>query len=320
MQFVGQHGVHAQGVRQAVAGTVDAVLGFGAQDGRAGQSRPGGVVAQQVGIGVVFVALVGELQTVPFGVVPTQFGQQVLGGVVEWVGFFAVNAGAGSSAIGVGGLAVATAHVQQTIYTAQAPGEGGAAAPAVVAAVIAGFQAGVGVVAFVQVVGGILGQVADGTADGIAAVQGRRRATDDFHGFDGVQVDVVAAYILEGAEEVALRYTHAVDLGQHAVTFDTADVGAFQAETIARTADRNARLVTHQVLEVLVVVLVDFPFGVDRHGARHLQQGLLGLGGSHADCVELGFRRLSGQGQRGRKQQQGYPGTTGERRADRHLT
>ncbi|MNN71748.1 hypothetical protein D3C81_1877110 [compost metagenome] len=116
-----------------------------------------------------------------------------------------------------------------------------------------------------------------------------------------------------------MRNPHAIHLGQHAVAVDAADVGTRQTEAIAGTTDRNTRLVAHQILEVLVVVLIDFTFVVHRHRAGHLQQGLLGTRRGHADGIELG-NGLGSQGQRWREQQQGKPGTLGKWRADRHLT
>lgn len=304
---------------QAVAGAVDAVIGIRAENRRAGERRTAHDVAEQFAVGVVLVALVGELQAVAFCVIPTDFAQHVFGGVVERVGFCASRACAADVASGVGGLTVAAPQVQQAVNGTGTPGEGGAALPAVIAAVVAGLEAGVGVIALFQVIGGVLGQVADRTADGIAAVQRRRRAADDFHLLDGVEVDVIAAHVLERTERIALRYAHTVDLGQHAVAVDAADVRPGQTETAAGAAHRNARLVTHHILEVLVVLLIDFTLAVHRHGTRHLQQSLLGAGGGHADGIELGDG-FCGEGQRRRKQQQGQPGTQGEWRVDRHLT
>ncbi|MNL33505.1 hypothetical protein D3C87_1554200 [compost metagenome] len=116
-----------------------------------------------------------------------------------------------------------------------------------------------------------------------------------------------------------MRDAHAVDLGQYPIAVDTADVRPGQAETAAGAADRNTRLVTHHILEVLVVLLIDFTLAVHRHGTRHLQQGLLGASGGHADGIELG-NGFGGKGQRRREQQQAEPGTHGEWRTDRHLT
>src|SRR3989338_6525507 len=293
MNLVNQQGVELLGMGEGVAFTVDAVFSILGADG-CGIA----VVAQYAGVGVVLVTLVGQLQAAAVAVIPAEFAQQVVGAVIQRVGLLARCADTTLTAVGVRGLTAAPAQMQQTIDLTQACGEGGAALPAVIAAVITGFQAGVSVIAFVQIVAGILGQEAHRAANRIAAVQRTGRATDDFHLLDGVEVDVIALGAEETAKGESVRHTDAIDLGQYAVAANAADGKARQAEAITTATDRYAGLVADQILDVLDVLLVDLPFGLYRHGARHLVEGLLGTGGRDGHGIELVRRFLGAKGQR----------------------
>ena len=293
MDLINQQGVELLGMGEGVALTINPVFSILGADG-------GGVAvaAQHAGVGVVLITLVGQLQATAVAVIPAEFAQQVVGAVIQRVGLFAGSADTSQAAVGIGGLATASAQVQQAVDLAQARGEGGAALPAVIAAVVTGFQARVSVIAFVQIVAGILGQEAHRAANCIAAVQRAGWATDNFHLFDGVDVNVIAFGAEEAAEGEGVWHADAINLGQYAVAANAADGKAREAETITATTDRHARFVAHQILNVLHVFLIDIAFGLYRHCARHLVEGLLGTGGRDGHGIELVRRFLGAKGQR----------------------
>ena len=105
---------------------------------------PGGgghaFVAAAAGADVILEQLIGQLQPVTLAVIPAQFEQQILPFLVLRIGLFPGRADAAATAVGVRGLTVPAAQVQQRIQAASASGQGGAALPAVVAAVVAGLQ------------------------------------------------------------------------------------------------------------------------------------------------------------------------------------
>ncbi|MNO87781.1 hypothetical protein D3C76_792080 [compost metagenome] len=309
LHLVGQRAADLEAVVQADALAVGAVGGQRTVDGA-------GDVAEHVGVGVVGVALVGQLYTVAFLVVPADLGQQVVGVEVHRVGVFAGRADAAAAAEGFGFVAAAAADGEQAVDRAAAAGEGRAAQPGFVGAVEAGLEAGVDVVAVSQVVGRVLGDEAHRAADGVAAVQRAGRAAEDLDALHGVEVDVVAARVEERAEGEGGGHADAVDLGQYAVAVDAADVEAGQAEAAPRAADRHARLVAHQILDVVRVGAVDVLFRLHGHGAGDGVDRLLGAGGG-----DRGFpqgNRVVRQDQRGTQQQQAQPVAAGERRSDRH--
>ncbi|MCY1490329.1 hypothetical protein D9M68_240850 [compost metagenome] len=324
-QLIGKGRVQFQLVLQADAFAIGAVPGVaGGDQGIAehaaakGSGVQVGGFAQHAGIDVVLEALVGQLQAVVAGVVPAELGQQVVGGEVLRVGFLAGIAQAATAAEGFSFVAAAAAEVEHAVQRALAGGEGRAAQPAVVGTAVAGLEAGVGVVIFIQVVGGILGQEAHRATDGVAAVEGRGRAADDLHLLDDVRIDVIAPRIEEGAEVEGIRYGNAIHLGQHAIAAYAANGEPGQAEAAAGAAHRDARLIAHQVADVVHVLLIDIALGLRGHRVRHLVEALLAAGGGHRHGVELGCRPFGGQCEGRAEQQQGKPGSTGKGRTQRH--
>src|SRR5690606_39970863 len=132
-----------------------------------------------------------------------------------------------------------------------------AALPAVVAAVVAGLQSQGLIIALIQIIPRIPGDKTHRTAQSVTAIQRTDRATDDFHAFQGIRIDVVALGAEEGAEGEGVRDCHAVDLSQYPVAADTADAEAGQAEAAAGAADRHPRLVAHQIADIVDVLLID---------------------------------------------------------------
>ncbi|MNE16603.1 hypothetical protein D3C80_1095530 [compost metagenome] len=314
--MVGYQAACVKAVFQTDAIAIDAVFCNRAENGRRCQCGSGVDFAEHIGIGIVFVTLVGQLYAVVAVVVPAALDQHVFGAIVLRVGVFSGTAGTASATEGFQLIAIAATEVQQTVHLAAASSDRAAAQPAIVRTVVTGFQTAIGVIAIFQIVCGILGQVADGAADGVTAVQRGRWAANDFHSLHGVEVDVVASHVLERAEEKALGNADAVDLGQHAVAVDAADVEAGQAEAAAGAADRNARFVAHQILDVVGVVAVDFLFGMHAHGARNGVYRLLDTSSGHC-----GFAKGNGVVRKGEgrtQQQQGEPITASERRSGRH--
>ena len=243
VDLIGQLTAQLEAVFQADALAVAAVAGVAATDQGVAEHWSADwdvaglvVFAAHLGIGVVGKAFVDQLQAVAFGVVPAELGQQVVGGEVHRVGVLAGIAVAAGAAKAINGLAAAPADVQQGVELILAAGQGSAALPAVVTAVVAGFQPREAVVARFQIVTSVLGDKAHRAADGVTAVQGAGRATDDLDLLHRVQVDVVALGAEEWAEGKGIGYANTVDLGQHAIATDAADAEAGQAETAAAAA------------------------------------------------------------------------------------
>ena len=224
---------------------------------------------------MLLVLLVGQAQARVFGVVPARLGQHVGGAHVFRVGRGAIQAGAVVVAVGFGFVTVALAEVQQTVELIGAPGDGGGFQPAVIGGAITGFQASAGILAGLDDVVRVEGEVAHRAPDGVAAVQHRGRTAEDFHALDDFRVDVVALGLGVRAVEEAVGNLDAIDLGQDPVAVDAANVVAADAAPGAGTADRYTRLIAHQVLDGVDVVAIQLFAGVHGHGARHAVDALL---------------------------------------------
>src|SRR5690554_3709595 len=142
-QRAGQTHVVAQGKALALGGIHRRM-----SPGGGGQA----FVAADAGADVILEQLIGQLQPITFAVIPAQFEQQVLPFLILRVGLFPGRANAAATAVGVGGLTIPAAQVQQRIQAAPASGQGGAALPAVVAAVVAGLQPQGLIIALVQII------------------------------------------------------------------------------------------------------------------------------------------------------------------------
>lgn len=184
-------------------------------------------------------------------------------------------------------MTVALAVVQQAVELPAAASDGGGLEPAFVGGAVAGLQAGADVLARLDDVIWIESEIADGTTNGIAAVQHRGRAAQDFHALDDFRVDVVALGLGVGAVEEAAGDLHAVDLGQDPVAVDAADIVAADTAALARAAHRYARLIAHQVLEGIDVVAVQFLAVVDGDRARHAGDVLFLAGGADGHLLQL---------------------------------
>ncbi|MNP24946.1 hypothetical protein D3C76_1177340 [compost metagenome] len=80
---------------------------------------------------------------------------------------------------------------------------------------------------------------------------------------------------------------HAVDLGQHTVAVDAADVVAGKPRACTGTAHRNAWLVTHQILDAVDVVAVELFAGVDGDSAGHAAHVLLLTRGADGHLLQV---------------------------------
>ncbi len=183
-------------------------------------------------------------------------------------------------------MAVALAQVQQAVELLDAARDGGGFEPTVVGGAVAGFQAGANVLARLDDVVRVEGEVADRATDGVAAVQHRGRTPEDLHAFDDFRVDVIALGLGVRAVEETVGNLDAVDLGQDPVTVDAANVVAADAATGAGAADRNTRFIAHQFLDVINVVAVQFIAGVHGDGARHAAHVLLLTGGADGHLLQ----------------------------------
>ncbi|MNZ64501.1 hypothetical protein D3C78_826730 [compost metagenome] len=242
--------------------------------------------AQLIQVAVVLVMLVGEGQARVVGIVPASLGQNVGGANVFRVGFGTLKAGATVAAIGLSLMAVALAQVQQAVEVAMAPGNGGRIQPAFVCRAVAGLQARTNVFTGLDDVIRVEGEVADCAADGVAAVQHRRWATQNFDALDDLGIDVVALGLSIRAEEEAVGDRHTVDLGQHTLTVDPTNVVAVKATALTGAADRNTGLVTHQFLDVVDVLAVELLTGLYRYGTRHLADVLGTTGSADGDLLQ----------------------------------
>ncbi|MNK77411.1 hypothetical protein D3C87_970100 [compost metagenome] len=77
-----------------------------------------------------------------------------------------------------------------------------------------------------------------------------------------------------GAVEETIRDFHPIDLGQNPVAVDATDVVATDPATGAGATHRNTRLVTHQILDGIDVVAVQFLTSVYGDSGWHAVHGL----------------------------------------------
>ena len=183
-------------------------------------------------------------------------------------------------------MAVALAQVQQAVDIALAPGDGGRGQPAFVRRAVTAFQACTNILAWLDDVVGVEGEVADRAADRIAAIQHRGRAAQDFHALDDFRVDIVALGLRVGAVEETVGDRHTVDLGENPLAVDTADVVAVEATALAGAGHRHTRFVTHQVLDVVDVLAVQLRSGLHADRARHLAHVLGTAGGADGHLLQ----------------------------------
>src|SRR5471030_2111295 len=285
---VHQQAVDREGVFQAEALTANGVVAgpcpieakAAAIDERAAHC------AALVGVGVILVLFIRQAQARAFTVVPAQFRQHIGGANVFRVGGGALQAGAAVVVIGFGFAAVALAHVQQTVEVTLAACDGGGVEPAVIGRAETGLEACAEVLTVLDDVVRVEGVVADGTADGAAAVQHRGRAAQDFHALDDPGVDIVAMSLGIRPGEEAVGHFDAIDLGQDPVAVDAADVVAGGASALACAADRHAWLVTHQVADVVDVLSVQLRTVMDGHGAGYGVHVLGLTGGADGDLIQ----------------------------------
>ncbi|MNO81311.1 hypothetical protein D3C76_725490 [compost metagenome] len=240
-----------------------------------------------IGVAIVLVFLVGQAQACIVLVVPAELGQHVGGAHIFRVGGGAGQAGAVVAAVGFGFMTVALAVVQQAVELVGATGHGGGFQPAFVRGAVAGLQAGTDVLAWLDDVVRVQGVVADGTTDGVAAVEHRSRTAKDFHALDDLGVDVVALGLGVRTVEETVGNFDTVDLGQNSVTVDAADVVAADPATGTGTAHRNAWLVAHQVLDGVDVVAVQLFAGVDGDGAGDAVHVLLVTRGADRHLLQV---------------------------------
>ncbi|MNS33107.1 hypothetical protein D3C72_652120 [compost metagenome] len=184
-------------------------------------------------------------------------------------------------------MAVALAVVQQAVELVGTAGDGGGLQPAVIGGAVTGFQARTDVFARLDDVVGIKGVVADGAADGVAAVQHRGRATENFHAFDDFRIDVVALGLGVRAVEETVRHFDAVNLSQDAVAVDAANVIAADAATLTGAADGHTRLVADQILDGVDIVAVQILTGLHGDGGRHAVDRLLLTGGADGHLIQI---------------------------------
>ena len=143
-------------------------------------------------------------------------------------------------------MAVTLGQVQQGIKIAGTPGNGARGQPAFICRAVTGLEARAGITTGLDDVVGIQGEIADRAANGAAAVQGRGRAAQDLHALDDFRVNIVALGVGVGAIEKAVGNLDAINLGQHPITIDAANVVAGNARTLPGAAHRYARFATHQ--------------------------------------------------------------------------
>ena len=191
--------------------------------------------AQNILVSIILVMLVGETQAGIVGVFPAQLGQHVGGAHVFRVGLGARQARAAVATVGLGLVAVALAQVQQAVEVTRAACHRCRGQPAVIGRAVAGLEARADILAWLDDVVRVEGEVAHRAADGVAAVQHGSRAAKDFHALDDLGVDVIALGLGIGAVEEAVGDRHAVYLGEHALAVDAADVVAVQATALAGT-------------------------------------------------------------------------------------
>ncbi|MNK77410.1 hypothetical protein D3C87_970090 [compost metagenome] len=181
LDVVHQQAVEGEAVFQAEALTGDGVV-TGTRlvhaagqhiggNGRLASEERAAVGAFLVGVAVVLVLLVNQAQTRIVFIVPAEFGQHVGGAHVFRIGRSAGQAGAIVVAVGFGFVAVALAEVQQAVELSGAAGDSGGLEPALIGRAVAGLQACAEVLAWLDDVVRVEGEIADRAADGVAAIQ-----------------------------------------------------------------------------------------------------------------------------------------------------
>ncbi|MNQ75522.1 hypothetical protein D3C85_903220 [compost metagenome] len=289
LDVVGQGAVQTEAVFQAKAFAGDRVVtgtGLVVAETASGIERAAHC-AQLIGVAVVLVMLIGQAQARVVGVIPAQFGQHAGGASVLGVGFSTVQASAAGFAKGLCFMTVALTEMQQAIELACTAGDGAGRQPAVVGGAVAGFQARADILARFDDVVRVQRVVTDGAANGIAAVQNRGRAPEDLHTLDDFRVDIVAVGLGIGAVEETVGHLHAIDLGQHAVAIDAANVVAGDTGPLACAAYRNTGFVAHQLLDGIDVVAVQIFARVDRDRARYAVHILLVTRGADGHLLQV---------------------------------
>ncbi|MNS58679.1 hypothetical protein D3C72_916060 [compost metagenome] len=297
LDVVHQQAVEGEAVFQAEAFTGNGVVTGTRLVHAAGQDTVGNgrcackvrtaVGAFLIGVAIVLVLLVGQAQACVVFVVPADLGQHAGGAYVFRVGGGARQAGAVVAAVGFGFMTIALAVVQQAVELIGATGHSGGLEPALVSRAVTGLQPRADVLARLDDVVRVEGEVADRAADGVAAIQHRRRTTEDFDAFDDFRVDVVALGLGVRAVEETVGDFHAIDLRQDPVTVDAADVVAADPAASTGPAHRNAWLVAHQVLDGVDVVAVQFIACVDGDGAGHAVHVLLVTRGTDGHLLQV---------------------------------
>ena len=239
-----------------------------------------------IDVEAVLVLLISEAKTVVIVVVPAQLGQYVGGFGIFRVGRGTGQPGAAVVTVGFGFVTVALAQVQQAVEVARAAGDGAGFQPTAIGRAVAGLEAGANILARLDDVIGVEGEVADGTANGVAAIKYRRRATEDFDALDDFRVDVVALGLGVRAVEERVGDLDAVHLGQDPVAVDAADVVVADAATLAGAAYRDTRLIAHQVLDGIDVIAVHILAVMDGNCAGHRVHVLLLASGADGDLLQ----------------------------------
>ena len=223
----------------------------------------------QIDVAVILELLVGQAQAVVIAIVPAQLGQHVGGARIFRVGAGTGQAGGVVAIVGFRFVAIALAQVQQTVEVLHTPGEGAGGQPALVGGAVAGLQAGTDVLAWLDDVIRVEGEITHRAADGAAAVQGRGRAAQDLHALDDFRVDVIAAGLGVRAVEEIVRHFDAIHLGEDAVAVDATNVVARVTRARTGAADGDAGFVAHQFTDVVDVLAVQFCAVVHADGARY---------------------------------------------------
>ena len=136
-------------------------------------------------------------------------------------------------------------------------------------------------------VGRVLGDQRHDPAERVAAVERRVGAADDLDRFQHVRIHAGLRYA-EQPEVELLRRLHAVDLRQDAVAADTADVDPVQSEAGDLVLRVDARLVLHEVRQVLEQPVLDDGAVDDRGGARDVPHRRRPQRGGYGYGIEKG--------------------------------
>ena len=303
-----------EAVVQVHAVALDLVEGGQADDAGRGHRRLGDG-RQHVPVDVAIQVIDRQADAILVVGAVDQLGQDRIGLVVLRIGRRAVGIG---RVVGPGrllALAIAPGIGQQGFPAVGLAGQQQALGPALVGRGVADASAAGELVVALQDVGRILGDEADRAGQAVGAVEGRGGAAHDLDRLQGVEVNVVAATDRLGAEGEAVRDAHAVHDDQHAIAFQAADVeagiavaarrGAGGGEAGRGVADRHARLVANQVLDVLDQAVVDLFRRDDRDRRRDLGDRLFRTRGGDGDLVDLdrvavcAVLCISGRGQQG---------------------